>query len=475
MSAPGPLSGEPADRLPDGLLLAFYGDDFTGSTDTMEVLTFAGLPTVLFLDTPTPERLRRFAQARAVGIAGVSRSRDPAWMAAELPARFAALARLGAPILHYKVCSTFDSAPGVGSIGRAIDLGVAHAAARWTPLVVGAPRLRRFQAFGTLFAAVDGVGHRLDRHPTMARHPITPMDEADLTRHLARQTGRRIELVDFVALKQGNAEARLAGLLGDDVPAVFVDVLDEETLEKAGRLVWANRGAPGAGRAGLFTASSSGLEYALVAHWRAAGLIPTVDTARPARPVERIAAISGSVSPVTEGQIAWAGRNGFDLIRLAPARLLGGDNDPEAEAETGRAADAALDALGQGRDPLVFSAAGPGDPAVAAFEAAAALRGLDRAEAARRIGAGLARVTGRILDRAALSRVAVAGGDTSGAVASALDLHALTAMAPLAPGSPLCRGWSDRADRDGLEIALKGGQVGSPAFFGAVKAGAPIN
>ena len=31
--------------LPDGLLLTFYGDDFTGSSAVMEVLTFAGLPT----------------------------------------------------------------------------------------------------------------------------------------------------------------------------------------------------------------------------------------------------------------------------------------------------------------------------------------------------------------------------------------------------------------------------------------------
>ncbi len=41
--------------LPDGRLVAFYGDDFTGSAAVMEVLTFAGLPTVLFLDTPTDD------------------------------------------------------------------------------------------------------------------------------------------------------------------------------------------------------------------------------------------------------------------------------------------------------------------------------------------------------------------------------------------------------------------------------------
>jgi 3-oxoisoapionate kinase len=50
-----------------------------------------------------------------------------------------------------------------------------------------------------------------------------------------------------------------------------------------------------------------------------------------------------------------------------------------------------------------------------------------------------------------------------------LGIDALTAIAPLAPGSPLCRAHAARSDRDGLEIALKGGQVGAPDFFVAAK------
>ena len=57
--------------LPQGPLVSFYGDDYTGSSAVMEVLTFAGLPTVLFLDVPTPERLARFEGYRGIGIAGV--------------------------------------------------------------------------------------------------------------------------------------------------------------------------------------------------------------------------------------------------------------------------------------------------------------------------------------------------------------------------------------------------------------------
>jgi 3-oxoisoapionate kinase len=450
--------------LPDGLLLAFYGDDFTGSTDALEVLSFAGVETVLFLEEPTSERLAQFPNARAVGLAGVSRSRDPDWMEARLGAHFTALARLGAPILHYKVCSTFDSAPHLGSIGKAIDLGVPFGRSRFTPVIVGAPRLRRYQAFGNLFAAHDGTGYRLDRHPTMATHPATPMHEADLRFHLKQQTSRRIDLIDFVALKQGHAEARLAALADADVPIVLVDVLDDATLQAAGRLVWENRSER------LFTASSSGLQYALVAHWRATGLLGEETVPGPAPGVDRIAVVSGSCSPTTAAQIAWGRSNGFEPIRLDAARTVGDD----AAAEAARCASEALSAIGRGLDPLVFSAEGPADAALEEVDAAIQSRNLKPGEAARLIGGALADVMRQILTAIPLRRIAVAGGDTSGDVASGLGIFALTALAPLAPGSPLCRCWSDQPGRSGLEIALKGGQVGSPSFFGAVRAGAPL-
>ena len=48
-----------------------------------------------------------------------------------------------------------------------------------------------------------------------------------------------------------------------------------------------------------------------------------------------------------------------------------------------------------------------------------------------------------------------------------------TAIAPLAPGSPLCRAHAVDPARDGLQIALKGGQVGGEDFFRTVRDGAP--
>ncbi|MBP2302670.1 four-carbon acid sugar kinase family protein [Azospirillum picis] len=453
--------------LPDGLLLSYYGDDYTGSAAVMEVMSFAGLPTVLFLDVPTPERLARFAGYRAVGIAGVARSQAPEWMEANLPPVFRAMAAVGAPLAHYKICSTLDSAPHIGSIGKAAELAapiLGEGGGGWIPLVAAAPAIARYQAFGNLFAvAADGVRHRLDRHPSMARHPVTPMDEADVRLHIGRQTRLPLGLVDLVAMKTGAADAALAAERARGASIVALDVVDAETLREAGRLIWEGRGER------LFALGSQGIEYALVAHWQAAGLIDPPTEPFRAPSAERIACVSGSCAPVTAGQIAFAGDNGFAPLRIDAARAV---DEAEWERELGRAADAALAAAGQGRDPLVFSAMGPDDPAVAGLREAIASNGLAADDVNDRIGAGLGRLLSRVLRTSGLTRGVIAGGDTSGHAAMQLGIHALTALAPIAPGAPLCRAHSDEPAHDGLEIALKGGQMGAPDYFAAVKRGA---
>jgi len=441
-----------AQTLPDGRLIAYYGDDFTGSTDVMEVLTFAGLPTVLFLDVPDKAQLDRFADYRAVGVAGTARSRSPGWMDENLPSVFRFLADLDAALVQYKVCSTFDSAPAVGSIGRAIDLALPVFGGAWSPLVVAAPALRRFQAFGNPFATVDGVGYRLDRHPTMAHHPVTPMAEADLCRHLAGQTDRAMGLVDFVQLKAGKGIDALQRELADGADIVAVDIVDEETLRAAGRLVWEARSeAP-------FTASSSGLEYALVAHWQETGALDPPPPPKRIGVVDNLLVVSGSCSPATASQIAWARTNMFRTIRLDVTRM-------DWDAAVAEARDAALAGLGNGDDVAVFSAEGSDDPSIAAMRQ----RPDDGNE--HRIGAALGAILSAAVRAGAAPRAVVAGGDTSSHAMAQLDGYALTALAPVAPGSPLCRLHAEDPGFDGYEIALKGGQVGGPDYFGLVKRG----
>ncbi|WP_202964605.1 four-carbon acid sugar kinase family protein [Inquilinus limosus] len=411
--------------LPAGPLVSWYGDDFTGAAAVMEVLTFGGVPSVLFLDLPTPQRLAAFAGYRGIGIAGVARSKDPAWMDLHLPPVFEALAGLGAPIAQYKICSTLDSAPEVGSIGKALDLAVPALGGAWHPFVVAAPAIGRWQCFGNLFATFGGTAHRLDRHPTMSRHPVTPMHEADIRRHLGRQTDRAFGLVDLTDLRSGRGEAALEREIASGAEIVAFDVVDEADLAAIGGLIWRNRGDR------LFAIGSQGLEYALLAYWRRAELIAPSPPVPSAGAVDHVAVVSGSCAPQTAAQIAHALERGFRPVPVDARHAV----DAAAWAgEIGRAVEVALAAIGAGRDPLLFTARGPDDPAVAALNNALAASGADPAAVNERIGTGLGTALKQVLRRARLKRGIIAGGDTSGYGASVLGIHALTALAPTVPG-----------------------------------------
>lgn len=425
------------------LRLTFCGDDFTGSTDVMEALATAGLRTVLFLEPPGRADLRRFDGVRAAGVASTSRAMSPEQMDAAMGPAFESLRALGAPLCHYKICSTFDSSPAVGSVGRALDIGARVFGSRVVPLVVGAPALRRYCAFGNLFATVDGATYRIDRHPVMSRHPVTPMDEGDVRVHLAKQTSRRIALMDLLALTGApdEIERRHRAILAANPEILLYDVLDDDRLAEVGRLIWSS-GEP-------FAVGSSGIEYALTAAWRRSGELGAAPGGTSPGPAGRLLVVSGSCSTVTQGQIEWAERNGFEGIRVAP------DGD---EAGLVRRARAAFD---RGRHPVLYTALGPTDSAIRDARSRGAI-----------VGERLGRLARRILEEEGLRRLLVAGGDTSGYVARQLGLYALEMAVPIAPGSPLCRSRARNDVFDGLEIAMKGGQVGKPDYFASVLRGA---
>lgn len=453
----------PPPSLPEGPLVAWYGDDFTGSAAAMEVLAFAGLPSVLFLDLPTPGQLARFAGARGVGVASTARAHGTAWMDATLPEAFAFLRGVGAAISHYKVCSTLDSSPEVGSIGHAVDLAASAFDWRWTPVLVAAPPMRRYQAFGHLFAAGPGGVTRLDRHPVMARHPVTPMDEADVARHLARQTARSLGLVSLEDLASPErARGAVDRQVAEGAELLTLDCMDDATLAACGRLIWEARAQGG------FVVGSQGVEYALVRHWVERGMLAEAPAPGGVGPAERMAVVSGSVSPVTAAQIDWSLAHGFEGVAFDVLAVLDGEEAlarAEAEAVAG-----ALAALGRGASPLVFTARGPDDPAVAALREALGRSAVASETANAGIGAALGRILHAVVRRAGLGRAVISGGDTSGHASRELGVHALTALAPTIPGAAIFQAHAD-GPHHGLQLALKGGQMGSPDYFGWVRDG----
>jgi uncharacterized protein YgbK (DUF1537 family) len=332
--------------------------------------------------------------------------------------------------------------------------------APFVPLLVAAPALGRFTVFGNHFARY-GIGSngqifRLDRHPSIRQHPVTPMTEADLPMHLAKQTKRQIALFDIlqVALPKKESRAALTKMLADKPGVVLFDALYPEQLERIGSLIdeFANTKSP------LFSIGSSGIEAALMAHWgtkRRRGLsLPSKGS-----PVRQILVGSGSCSPVTEKQILWALKNGFAEVSLR-ARTFG--SPKKYVAEISRAQDAAVKLLRAGKSVIVHTTRGGADNRVTAM--------LKR-RTARVLGTSLGATLWGILAKTKIRRLCIAGGDTSSFAARALGIEALEMIAPLTPGAPLCRAIATDSPADNLEIVFKGGQVGAENYFGIVKGG----
>jgi uncharacterized protein YgbK (DUF1537 family) len=423
------------------LRYAYYGDDFTGSTDVLEQLAEGGVQAVLFLRPPDADLRARFPDVDAIGLAGDSRSRSPLWMDENLPAVFDVLSE--ADIVHYKTCSTFDSSPETGSIGKALEIGIGRFGAP-AAIVVGAPHVGRYVAFGNLFASAGDDVYRIDRHPTMSRHPVTPMHEADLVRHLGKQTKLEISHVSLEQLRADEAgEAFNAAKQVSD--AVLFDGVSLEDLGATGSVLLEHKLPLAVG--------SSGVTRALVIAWQKNGLIDSVIAPSSVGEVERLLVISGSCSPVTTSQVVKAAAHGYETHLVDMPALLRGESTEEQ-----RLIDAALASLSSGRCCVSHSAEGPLKE--------------NETPAGDQLGVVLGRVTKAVIRRAGLRRIVFAGGDTSSHGVAQLGVDALTWAAPIEAGAPLVKTHSEDPSVDGLEMVLKGGQMGGENFFESVRRGA---
>lgn len=428
------------------LRLAYYADDFTGATDALEQLENAGVRTRLFMEPPLLETLAASPEVEAIGVAGQTRSLPTAKIDAEVRPALRSLRELGAAHVHYKVCSTFDSSPEIGSIGRVIDIASKEFAGPFIPLVVGVPGLGRWCVFGNLFASygigADTPAYRLDRHPSMNRHPVTPADEADLRVHLAKQTSKRIALVDIRTIDRGPQSVLAAVELAcrdDAAEIVLFDCLSNEHVATIGAVLehYADTKRP------LFSVGSSVIETALASQWS----LPAV-VAGPSSPRGRVLVLAGSCSPVTATQIDEAKRAGFSVVTLDAQRLIAGDR-----SAVDNVANQAIKAIANAPSVIVSSQGSANS---------------DIELPANRLGAALAEVYRRVRESSPEGLTVIAGGDTSSYAARSLRIESLCYYSPLTPGAPICRATSADPLVDGGCFVFKGGQVGRPDLFASL-------
>jgi 3-dehydrotetronate 4-kinase len=420
------------------MILGIIADDFTGATDVASMLVRAGMRTVQTIGVPgaggNGEIPPEVAAADAVVVALKSRTSPAPEAVAESLAALHWLRAAGARQFYFKVCSTFDSTPS-GNIGPVAEALMAALGTAQTLVCPAFPENGRTVFRGHLF-----VGDELLSDSGMRHHPLTPMSDSNLVRWMQLQCERRVGLLRHDTVARGNAAIteRLASLQADGVAHVVADAVDNAALRQL---------AEGAAHLPLWVAGS-GLALGLPAVLAAKGWV-TLDAHAADLPALTgpAAVLAGSCSVATQGQVARWVAAGRPALRIDPLALARGEPVAQQALAWAQAQTAA---------PLFYATA---DAATLASTQAA----LGVAEAGALVEQALAAIASGLV-AAGTQRLVVAGGETSGAVVQALDVHTLRIGAAICPGVP----WTQAVRASGqapLKLALKSGNFGGPEFF----------
>lgn len=413
------------------MLLGVIADDMTGATDVALMLNRSGMRTVQTIGVPRPGQA--LPEADAVVVALKSRTNPVAEAVADSLAACEALLAAGARQILFKYCSTFDST-AQGNIGPVADALAQRLGAGLAIVCPAFPANGRSIYQGYLF-----VGAVPLHESSMKDHPLTPMRDSSLIRLMGAQTKGAVGLVDYatVLAGAGAVKTRFAALADEGVRYVVTDALTNADLMVLGAAVADHK---------LLT-GGSGIAMGLPQNFRRAGLLPEREIAASlAAPKGRPGIISGSCSTATRGQIAKAIEAGYPARKVDPMALVSGEQD---------ASKLAAWALAQAADTpfLLYSSDDPG-------EVAAIQEKLGRERAGETVEHAFAK-TAALLAEGGVSRLLVAGGETSGAVVQGLGIGLLEIGPEIDPGVP----WTRVAQGRDMVIALKSGNFGAPDFF----------
>lgn len=414
------------------MLLGCIADDLTGATDLSLMLSRAGLRTVQ--TTGLPPAGLDLADVDAIVVALKSRTIPADEAVAQSLVALDALRALGAKRFYFKYCSTFDSTDK-GNIGPVTIALMQALDTTFTVACPAFPAAGRSIYMGNLF--VNGVPLS---ESSMKDHPLTPMRDSNLARVLARQIDGSVGLVGFPDIEAGPDATRraLAREQAAGHTVAILDALTEAHLMTIGRAI---ADMP------LVTAGS-GVALGLPQAYVEAGLLADLTTAPTtiSAPAGRAAILAGSCSAATRGQVEAAIAAGLPTLRIDPIAVSDGKTTASAVIDW-------VNAQERDATPLVYSS---DDPA----NIAAVQDKLGRDAAGHLIEQLLAEVAVALVD-AGVTRLIVAGGETSGAVVNALQVKVLAIGPEIAPGVP----WTLSRSGPEIALALKSGNFGARDFF----------
>lgn len=413
-------------------VLGCIADDFTGATDLANNLVRGGMRTVQLIGVP--DAGTAVPDVDAIVVALKSRTNPAAEAVGMSVAALDWLKTAGCRRFLFKYCSTFDSTDD-GNIGPVADALLDRLNSDFTIACPAFPETGRTIFKGHLF-----VGDQLLSDTHMRHHPLTPMTDSNLVAVLGRQTARGVGLIQHRDIQGGVAAIRdrVETLRGDGCGYAILDAVDDAQLHTAGEAL---------ADLDLIT-GGSGIAIGLPEAYRRRGLLEASQGAAQVPSVAGPSAVvAGSCSAATLGQIAeWEKTR--PSYNLDPLKLADGGD------EVGAALAFARERIADG--PVLIYASAP------AVTVKAIQERLGRAEAGELVEGAMARIAKALVDEDGVRRLVVAGGETSGAVVSALGVTGLHIGAQIDPGVP---GTVTLGTAEPIALALKSGNFGAPDFF----------
>jgi uncharacterized protein YgbK (DUF1537 family) len=407
--------------------IGVIADDFTGATDLANNLVRGGMRVAQMMGVPEAPLTSEFD---AVVVALKSRTIPAQDAIGQSLAALRWLQSQGAQQIYFKYCSTFDST-SAGNIGPVTEALMDALGTDFTIATPAFPDNARTVFKGHLF-----VGDGLLSDSGMKDHPLTPMTDSNLMRVMQAQTQRKVGLIDYRTVGEGDRaiRERISQLRAEGVGVAIVDATTNDDLLVLGPAL---AGMP------LVTAGS-GVAIALPANF---GLAPSPSASALPPATGLQAVVSGSCSVATNGQVKAFVEAGRPAFSIDPLHVIRGDDVvvPALAWATTHVANGPI---------LVYSTAEP-----AAVRAVQAEVGADKAGAM--VERALADIA-RGLVRLGVRQLVVAGGETSGACVQALGIAEMQIGPQIDPGVPWCHA---RSSEGPLHIALKSGNFGGVDFF----------
>lgn len=405
------------------ILLGCVADDFTGASDAASFLRSAGLRVTMC--TGLPKDSTEIADCDAVVIALKCRSTPAAEAVRDCTEAFRWLLAVGAKQLYYKYCSTFDSTRE-GNIGPVMDAALSELGEKYTILCPALPVNGRTVKNGRLF--VGGVPLHLTH---MKDHPVNPMWASDISELMCEQSKYPCHVVTIEDMLAGqeHVESMLERFSTQSEHFYIIpDYFEQEHNE----LIYSLFGGVKilSGGSGLLAAVNPNCKKALADNVSCTAAGKSI-------------LLAGSCSSMTLRQITDY-KADHSAIKIDPMKAIDGTQSSVSLWEEVA-----------GRDGVLLYSS---ESAQEISRIPDALR--------PQVSAALEKLISELAlmaEKDGYTQIIVAGGETSGAVAKALDFGAYLIGESVAPGVPVMM----PVKKPELRLVLESGNFGREDFFHA--------